>query len=41
MTKLVITVFAALALFAGPVLAGPSGDNAPTSYNNDFQLQGR
>jgi len=41
MTKLVITVFAALAFFAGPVLAGPTSDAPPTSYNGDFQMQGR
>jgi len=41
MTKLVITVFAALSILASPVLAGPSNDSAPTSYNGDFQLQGR
>jgi hypothetical protein len=41
MTKLVIAVFAALAIFAGPVLAGPTNDAPPTSYSGDFQMQGR
>ncbi len=41
MTKLVITVFAALSIFASPVLAGPMSDTAPTGYTSDFQLQGR
>ena len=41
MTKLVIAVFAALSIFASPVLAAPQNDAPATSYNGDFQLQGR
>jgi hypothetical protein len=41
MTKFVLAAVAALSLIASPVLAGPADTSAPTSYNGDFQLQGR
>ena len=41
MSKLVMAVLAALSIFASPVLAAPHIDTSPTSYNGDFQLQGR
>ena len=41
MTKFVLAAVAALSLIASPVLAGPVNTSAPTSYNGDFQLQGR
>ncbi len=41
MTKLVLAAVAALSILASPVLAGPWDNSAPTSYNGDFQLQGR
>jgi hypothetical protein len=41
MSKLVIAVLAALSIFASPVLASPQNNVSPTSYNGDFQLQGR
>jgi hypothetical protein len=40
-TKFVIAVLATLSIFASPVLAAPHNDVPPTSYNGDFQLQGR
>ena len=41
MTKFVLAAVAALSLIASPVFAGPIDTSAPTSYNGDFQLQGR
>jgi hypothetical protein len=41
MTKLVLAAIAALSIIASPVFAGPIDTSAPTSYNGDFQLQGR
>jgi hypothetical protein len=41
MTKLVLAAIAALSIIASPVLAGTIDTSAPTSYNGDFQLQGR
>jgi hypothetical protein len=41
LTKLTITVVAALALLASPVLAGPNSNSAPAQSSADFQLQGR
>jgi hypothetical protein len=41
MTKLVLAAVAALSIIASPVFAGPYEPSAPTSYNGDFQLQGR
>ena len=41
MTKLVLAAVAALSIFASPVLAGPYEAGTATSYNGDFQLQGR
>jgi hypothetical protein len=41
MTKLILAAFAALSIVATPVLAGPYDASTTTSYNGDFQLQGR
>ena len=42
MTKLILAAVAALSIVATPVLAGPNdASSSSTSYNGDFQLQGR
>jgi hypothetical protein len=41
MTKLILAAVAALSIVATPVLAGPNDASTSTSYNGDFQLQGR
>ena len=41
MTKLILAAIAALSIVASPALAGPYDANTTTSYNGDFQLQGR
>jgi len=42
MTKLVLAAaVAAVTIFASPVFAGPYDASTTTSYNGDFQLQGR
>ena len=41
MTKLILAAVAALSIVATPVLAGPYEAGTATSYNGDFQLQGR
>jgi hypothetical protein len=41
MTKLVLAAIAALSIIASPVFAGPYDASTTTSYNGDFQLQGR
>jgi hypothetical protein len=41
MTKLILAAVAALSIVASPVFAGPYDASTTTSYNGDFQLQGR